>query len=198
MCTSIIRKRYVARLSWLSTQRYASQFRDFGPVVIPGFPTCARPVAPPTAHAPLEEYKVCGRIGRISADLPRMDSVSAAAHYSFAPPTSDGLTSGFHGWCVHQLSRWPELNRHSAVCRPALPFELHRHISVCGQRISLCKATLPSNARRAFLRPANPRPSCGLTASRIIGGSLPVTIASYSAAAHCFRFIPNIRQFQPN
>lgn len=37
---------------------------------------------------------------------------------------------------------------------------------------------LPSNARRAFLRPANQRPLNGLTPSRIIGVALPVTIAS--------------------
>ncbi len=50
---------------------------------------------------------------------------------------------------------------------------------------------LPSNARRAFLRPANQRPLNGLASSRIIGVALPVTIAStYSATAHFAPFCP--------
>ena len=49
---------------------------------------------------------------------------------------------------------------------------------------------LPSNARRAFLRPANQRPLNGLTPSRIIGVALPVTIAStYFATAHICRIL---------
>lgn len=49
---------------------------------------------------------------------------------------------------------------------------------------------LPSNARRAFLRPANQRPLNGLTPSRIMGVALPVTIAStYSATAHICRIL---------
>lgn len=43
---------------------------------------------------------------------------------------------------------------------------------------------LPSNARRASLRPANPRKSLH-TASRIIGATLPVTIASTITAKRC-------------
>ena len=45
---------------------------------------------------------------------------------------------------------------------------------------------LQSNARRAFLRPANPRKSLH-TDSRIIGAILPVTIAStFSATAQWY------------
>lgn len=50
---------------------------------------------------------------------------------------------------------------------------------------------LPSNARRAFLRPANQRPLNGLASSRIIGVALPVTIVStYSTTAHFAPFCP--------
>lgn len=53
---------------------------------------------------------------------------------------------------------------------------------------------LPSNARLAFLRPANPWTLNALTASRIIGVALPVTIAStHSATAHIFFLQPQRR-----
>lgn len=53
---------------------------------------------------------------------------------------------------------------------------------LCGRGFAPRKSKLLSNARRAFLRPANLRPLNGLTPSRIIGVALPVTIASTIAA----------------
>lgn len=49
---------------------------------------------------------------------------------------------------------------------------------MCGRGFAPRISKLPSNARRAFLRPANRRPLNGLTPSGIIGVALPVTIAS--------------------
>lgn len=61
---------------------------------------------------------------------------------------------------------------------------------LCGRGFAPRISKLPSNARRAFLRPANHRPLNGLTPSRIIGVALPVTIAStYFDTAHICRIL---------